>query len=166
MAGDILAQLPQLEAMCERLYNSQVRCPWLPSPADPSLARVSCDRSQVICGPGLGWATRHGGPAAGGRRLLASKAGKTAPWTGGSTAHCQRAAVCLLVQVPQERAQAEQMLRVFGTSTEYVVHCKVRRQRHCQRQQSSRGGTTCWRRQCSPLRPLPSRAGAAAPATE
>ncbi|KAI3436525.1 hypothetical protein D9Q98_005942 [Chlorella vulgaris] len=28
-------------------------------------------------------------------------------------------------QVPQERAQAEQMLRVFGTSTEYVAHCKT-----------------------------------------
>lgn len=29
------------------------------------------------------------------------------------------------LQVPQERAQAEQMLRVFSTSTEYVAHCKV-----------------------------------------
>jgi hypothetical protein len=28
-------------------------------------------------------------------------------------------------QVPQERAQAEQMLRVFATSTEYVPHCKA-----------------------------------------
>ncbi|KAL4457497.1 hypothetical protein ABPG75_012362 [Micractinium tetrahymenae] len=28
-------------------------------------------------------------------------------------------------QVPQERAQAEQMLRVFSTSTEYVAHCKA-----------------------------------------
>lgn len=47
---DITAQLPQLEAMCERLYNSQN---------------------------------------------------------------------------PQERAQAEQMLKVFGLSTEYVPHCKA-----------------------------------------
>ena len=31
----------------------------------------------------------------------------------------------LPLQVPQERAEAEQMLRVFGTSTEYVSHCKV-----------------------------------------
>ena len=30
-----------------------------------------------------------------------------------------------VVQNPQERAQAEQMLKVFGLSTEYVPHCKV-----------------------------------------
>lgn len=44
---------------------------------------------------------------------------------------CALAAAALLwllpvLQVPAERAQAEQMLRVFGTSTEYVAHCKVR----------------------------------------
>ena len=33
--------------------------------------------------------------------------------------------VCL--QDPVERGQAEQMLRVFGQSTDYVSHCKVRR---------------------------------------
>ncbi|PSC72660.1 exportin-7 isoform X2 isoform A [Micractinium conductrix] len=37
-------------------------------------------------------------------------------------AMCERLYVS---QVPQERAQAEQMLRVFGTSTEYVSHCKA-----------------------------------------
>lgn len=30
-----------------------------------------------------------------------------------------------LLQDPQERAQAEQLLRVFGQSTEYIAHCKV-----------------------------------------
>ena len=42
-------------------------------------------------------------------------------------------------QVPQERAQAEQMLRVFGTSTEYVTHCKVRRWRRWRRLIRARG---------------------------
>ena len=31
------------------------------------------------------------------------------------------------LQDPLERGQAEQMLRVFGQSTDYVSHCKVRR---------------------------------------
>lgn len=30
-------------------------------------------------------------------------------------------------QDPQERAQAEQILRVFGQTTEYIAHCKVGR---------------------------------------
>ena len=28
-------------------------------------------------------------------------------------------------QAPQERAAAEQMLRVFGQSTDYIAHCKA-----------------------------------------
>ena len=30
-----------------------------------------------------------------------------------------------LAQAPQERAAAEQLLRVFGQSTDYIAHCKV-----------------------------------------
>lgn len=38
------------------------------------------------------------------------------------------------LQTPQERTQAEQALRPFGQSTEYVPHCKVR---WCSRQQQA-----------------------------
>jgi hypothetical protein len=33
------------------------------------------------------------------------------------------------LQDPQERSQAEQVLRVFGQSTEYIAYCKVRHRR-------------------------------------
>ncbi len=39
---------------------------------------------------------------------------------------CLTTISCFLrVQDPQERAQAEQILRVFGQTTEYIAHCKV-----------------------------------------
>ncbi len=34
-----------------------------------------------------------------------------------------------LAQDPQERGRAEQVLRVFGQSTDYVSHCKARNRR-------------------------------------
>ena len=79
MAGaDLLQQLPQLEAMCQRLYTAQA-----------------------------GW----GLPS----RALGLIAGTPEPGRP--------------PQAPQERAAAEQLLRVFGQSTNYVAHCKVRRPR-------------------------------------
>ena len=34
--------------------------------------------------------------------------------------------VFISLQDPQERSQAEQVLRVFGQSTEYIAYCKAR----------------------------------------
>lgn len=79
---DILGQLPQLEALCERLFNSQARLP----------------------------------PDAGAAPY---------PHSGVTAVHKRLSIACM--QDPLERGQAEQMLRVFGQSTDYVSHCKVRR---------------------------------------
>lgn len=38
---------------------------------------------------------------------------------------CKPAVLCA-TQDPQERSQAEQYLRVFSQSTEYIAHCKAR----------------------------------------
>ena len=38
---------------------------------------------------------------------------------------CRNVMCVLCLQSLQERTQAEQFLRVFGLSTEYVSHCKV-----------------------------------------
>ena len=41
------------------------------------------------------------------------------------TSAVRDALVCCELQAPAERAQAEQLLRVFGQSTEYITHCKA-----------------------------------------
>ncbi len=79
----VAQQLPQLEAMCERLYNAQVGAQVLPRSVHSAIE----------------WPT------------LAPTC-----FAGGSS----------VAQTPQERAQAEQVLRVFGQTTEYLPHCKVR----------------------------------------
>jgi hypothetical protein len=43
--------------------------------------------------------------------------------------------LCWGMQSPQEQLQAEQALRPFGLSTEYVPHCKVSRQQQQHQQQ-------------------------------
>ncbi len=83
MALDVqqmLQQLPQVEAMCERLYNAQVS---LRYPGSVDRIRRRQD----------GHTPRH---------------------------------TPVALQSPQERSQAEQVLRPFGQSTEYLPHCKVR----------------------------------------
>lgn len=113
-AAEIAAQLPALEQMCERLYNSQVRGAPIAAACQAGLAPCQClDSAQGS--PGRPWIA----PAA-------SKAGLGPAAADRHRPRLSAAAASWLVQVPQERAQAEQMLRVFGTSTEYVPHCKVR----------------------------------------
>ena len=112
-----MQQLPQLEAMCERLYNSQVEGT---ATQNPRL----CPRGLRV--PRLPWAAWAG-----------CSTGRGIPSRTLAVCRCYLLPlprlVCVLptgaplvVQNPQERAQAEGVLRVFGTSTEYVSHCKVR----------------------------------------
>ncbi len=108
MAADIMAQLPQLEAMASVLYNSQVGGCWVVLHPAGGACRppAQCAPLQqlcvAICHTAICQCFAHGISL--------------------STTSSEHA----LKQVPQERAQAEQMLRVFATSTEYVPHCKVR----------------------------------------
>lgn len=81
-------QMPQLEALCERLYTAQVGC------------------------------GSHAPP------LGAFAAGETLP----QHAHADVFELVRLLSGPQnqqERAQVEQMLAVFGQSTDYIVQLKV-----------------------------------------
>ncbi len=104
--GDVLQQLPQLEAMCERLYNAQVQS------------------AQGL--HGRAHQARHSARVSQCRRDR-SGALQSARTSAADTA--QRSTPCVLLpcsQDPQERAQVEGMLAVFGSSTEYVGTLKVR----------------------------------------
>ena len=107
MAGDIIAQLPQLEALCERLYTSQARAIVASSCHAPSKALMH--RTALPSGPS------------------ASYSAPLVLHTPCSTTRLTRHRPP--VQDPAERSQAEQYLRVFSLSTEYVSHCKVRQPR-------------------------------------
>lgn len=107
---DITAQLPQLEAAATALYTTQARVMGgsglLPALHPPDRGAAAAEAALGLCQRAL----EHGQRG----RDLTDKwlvAGPAPPSS---------------VQDPQERAQAEQALKVFGMSTEYVAHCKVR----------------------------------------
>lgn len=101
MAELTLQQLPQLEAMAERLYNSQVKSVIEPSSSMaifgnqfhlvPFLTSQSCIRIHIVIPEGS---------------LIIFDP------------------LCTF-QIPDERSQAEQALKIFGMSPDYVSHCKV-----------------------------------------
>ena len=95
MAGsvDILAQLPQLESLCERLYNSQASTP-------PPFFHCASDHINASM--------------------------QSAPDLLYIVFMCLQISLPLpLLQDAAERAQNEQVLRIFGQSTDYITACKV-----------------------------------------
>jgi hypothetical protein len=171
MDAAFLAQLPQVEAMCEMLYTAQVRgwsgARWgvggdvrVPSALLLGVCVAVCWQAVVLRQGAAGtpppaWLLRQ--PL--GMLVVARPAARGVPHTSVHTHACThsssgdgrqclwlvsaratdtacldacvpsasaraRARVC--TQTPQERTQAEQALRPFSQSTEYIAHCKVR----------------------------------------